>query len=312
MKKTGRKFMAMAVCTAMIAAMTGCGSTAKPAATDSTVSTEAKAAATTTEAAVETAATTKSGYPIGDSVQKIIDKGVLVVGTDSAYAPFAFVDTTSDSKDPVGIDVEIAKAIADEIGVDIQLEPMQFKALLSSLTAGMVDICIDGITPTDERKEVADFSDSYIECQDRMMIQADRAAELSTLEDFYGKKIAANSGSIQEKFTQDFITDADIFSSPNLPTSVMELKAGNVDGIVVERSVGQQYLEAYPELTYSDAVMEGSYAKTYAVAMNKGSEDLQTVINGVVNKLVEEGKIEEWLTQYSALASEAVKANAAN
>lgn len=312
MKKTGRRLMAIAVCTAMIAAMAGCGSTAKPAATDSTVSTEAKAAETTTEAAAATAATTKSGYPIGDSVQKIIDKGVLVVGTDSAYAPFAFVDTTSDSTDPVGIDVEIAKAIADEIGVDIQLEPMQFKALLSSLTAGMVDICIDGITPTDERKEVADFSDSYIECQDRMMIQADRTAELSTLEDFYGKKIAANSGSIQEKFTQDFITDADIFSSPNLPTSVMELKAGNVDGIVVERSVGQQYLEAYPELTYSDAVMEGSYAKTYAVAMNKGCEDLQTVINGVVNKLVEEGKIEEWLTQYSALASEAVKANAAN
>ena len=315
MKKTGRKLMAMAVCTAMIAAMTGCGSTAEPATTESTVSTEAKTVEATTEeaaATAATAATTKSGYPIGDSVQAIIDKGVLVVGTDSAYAPFAFVDTTSDSSDPVGIDVEIAKAIADEIGVDIQLEPMQFKALLSSLTAGMVDICIDGITPTDERKEVADFSDSYIECQDRMMIQADRAEELSTLEDFYGKKIAANSGSIQEKFTQDFITDADIFSSPNLPTSVMELKAGNVDGIVVERSVGQQYLEAYPELTYSDAVMEGSYAKTYAVAMNKGCEDLQTVINGVVDKLVEEGKIEEWLTQYSELASKAVKANAAN
>lgn len=311
MKKTGRKLMAMAVCTAMIAAMTGCGSTAEPA-TESTVSTEAKTVEATTEEAAATAATTKSGYPIGDSVQAIIDKGVLVVGTDSAYAPFAFVDTTSDSSDPVGIDIEIAKAIADEIGVDIQLEPMQFKALLSSLTAGMVDICIDGITPTDERKEVADFSDSYIECQDRMMIQADRAEELSTLEDFYGKKIAANSGSIQEKFTQDFITDADIFSSPNLPTSVMELKAGNVDGIVVERSVGQQYLEAYPELTYSDAVMEGSYAKTYAVAMNKGCEDLQTVINGVVDKLVEEGKIEEWLTQYSELASKAVKANAAN
>mgnify|MGYP000407532748 FL=1 len=312
MKKTGRKLMAMAVCTAMIAAMTGCGSTAEPATTESTVSTEAKTVEATTEEAVATAVTTKSGYPIGDSVQAIIDKGVLVVGTDSAYAPFAFVDTTSDSSDPVGIDVEIAKAIADEIGVDIQLEPMQFKALLSSLTAGMVDICIDGITPTDERKEVADFSDSYIECQDRMMIQADRAEELSTLEDFYGKKIAANSGSIQEKFTQDFITDADIFSSPNLPTSVMELKAGNVDGIVVERSVGQQYLEAYPELTYSDAVMEGSYAKTYAVAMNKGCEDLQTVINGVVDKLLEEGKIEEWLTQYSELASKAVKVNAAN
>ena len=312
MKKTGRKLMAMAVCTAMIAAMTGCGSTAEPATTESTVSTEAKTVEATTEEAAATAATTKSGYPIGDSVQAIIDKGVLVVGTDSAYAPFAFVDTTSDSSDPVGIDVEIAKAIADEIGVDIQLEPMQFKALLSSLTAGMVDICIDGMTPTDERKEVADFSDSYIECQDRMMIQADRAEELSTLEDFYGKKIAANSGSIQEKFTQDFITDADIFSSPNLPTSVMELKAGNVDGIVVERSVGQQYLEAYPELTYSDAVMEGSYAKTYAVAMNKGCEDLQTVINGVVDKLVEEGKIEEWLTQYSELASKAVEANAAN
>ena len=69
MKKTGRRLMAMAVCTAMIAAMAGCGSTAKPAATDSTVSTEAKAAEKTTEAAAATAATTKSGFRIGDSVQ---------------------------------------------------------------------------------------------------------------------------------------------------------------------------------------------------------------------------------------------------
>lgn len=317
MKRNSRKFLAVAACIAMAASFAGCGTSDEPvqtsqaASTDAAVSTAAESTASGSTAAAN-GATTKSGYPIGDSVQEIIDKGVLVVGTDSAYAPFAFIDTTSDSQDPVGIDIEIAKAIADELGVELQLEPMQFKALLSSMSAGMVDICIDGITPTDERKEVADFSESYIQCQDRMMIQAEDADELNTLESFYGKKIAANSGSIQEKFTQDFITDADIFSSPNLPTSVMELKAGNVDGIVVERSVGQQYLEAYPELTYSDAVMEGSYAKTYAVAMNKGSDDLKVVIDGVVNQLISDGKIEEWLAEYSAVASEMVKANSAD
>lgn len=317
MKRNSRKFLAVAACIAMAASFAGCGTSNEPvqtsqaASTDAAVSTAAESTASGSTAAANEA-TTKSGYPIGDSVQEIIDKGVLVVGTDSAYAPFAFIDTTSDSQDPVGIDIEIAKAIADELGVELQLEPMQFKALLSSMSAGMVDICIDGITPTDERKEVADFSESYIQCQDRMMIQAEDADELNTLESFYGKKIAANSGSIQEKFTQDFITDADIFSSPNLPTSVMELKAGNVDGIVVERSVGQQYLEAYPELTYSDAVMEGSYAKTYAVAMNKGSDDLKVVIDGVVNQLISDGKIEEWLAEYSAVASEMVKANSAD
>ena len=90
----------------------------------------------------------------------------------------------------------------------------------------------------------------------------------------------------------------------------MELQAGNVDGIVVERSVGQQYLAAYPELTYSDAVMEGSYAKTYAVAMNKGCDDLKVVIDGVVDNLVKEGKIEEWLEEYSDIAAKMVEANA--
>lgn len=318
MKRSGKnslKGALLAVSCIAAAALTGCSfGSSSPAAAPSETAAAASEAKTTAEAA-ETAekasgATTKSGYPIGENVQAIIDKGVLVVGTDSAYAPFAFVDTTSDSTDPVGIDIEIARAIADEIGVDIKLEPMQFKALLSSMSAGLVNICIDGITPTDERKEVADFSEPYIQCQDRMMIKAERKEELSTLESFYGKKIAANSGSIQEKFTQDFITDADIFSSPNLPTSVMELQAGNVDGVVVERSVGQQYLEAYPELVYSDAVMEGSYAKNYAVAMPKGSDDLKAVIDGVVEKAVEEGKIEEWLTQYSEAASKMVEANA--
>lgn len=286
---------------AMVISLVGCGSGKN--------TTETNGGSTADSKEGDTATTTKSGYPIGESVQAIIDEGVLVVGTDSAYAPFAFIDTTTENKEPIGIDVEVAQAVADELGVELKLEPMQFKALLSSMSTGMVDICIAAITPTDERKEVADFSESYIQCEDKMMIKAERAEELGTLEDFYGKKIAAVTGSIQEKFAQDFITDVDLFSSPDIPTEILELQAGNIDGIVIERSVGQQYLAAYPELTYSDAVMEGSYAKTYAVAMNKGSDDLKVVIDGVIEKLVNEGKIEEWLSEYSEIAAKMVEAN---
>lgn len=253
--------------------------------------------------------TTKSGFKIGKSIQKIKDKGYLMVGCDNSYAPFTFVDTTSQSKEPIGIDIEIGKAIAAEIGVPAKLDPMQFKALLPSLASGMLDVAIDGITPTDERKKAVDFSDSYVKCEDRMIIKKENADKYKTLDSFFGKEIAANTGSIQEKFTRDFIKNAQVFSSPNLPTSILELQAGHVVGIVVEKSVGQQYVAAYPNLTFSDAKMEGSYAKTYAVAYGKGNDDLGALISGVIKKAIADGKIDEWRNKYSEIAAKAVLAN---
>lgn len=292
MKKCFRKMVALFVVIAAVLALAGCGGNTA-----------------TKPAAPAAAAKTKSGYTIGPAIKAIKDKGYLVIGCDNSYAPFSFLDTTSASKDPVGIDIEIGKAIAEEIGVPAKLEPMLFKALLSSLTAKMVDIAIDGITPTDERKKIVDFSESYVKCEDRMIVKKANLDKYPKLESFYGKAVAANTGSIQEKFANDFIKNAQVFSSPNLPTSILELQADHVIGVVVEKSVGQQYLAAYPNLAFSPAVMEGSYAKTYAVAFNKGNDDLAALINGVVKKLIAEGKIDKWRDHYSEVAAKMLLAN---
>lgn len=295
MTKKWNKLVLAVLTISALCAVVGCGNTASKQ-TNSKVTTTAET-------------TTKSGYKIGPSLQKIISNGKLIVGCDNSYAPFSFIDTTSTSKDPIGIDIEIGKAIAAEIGVPVKLEPMLFKALLPSLSTNMLDVAIDGITPTDERKKVVNFSESYIQCEDRMIIKKANVDKYKTLQSFYGTAIAANTGSIQEKFTRDFIKEAKVFSSPNLPTSILELQADHVVGIVVEKSVGQQYVAAYPNLAFSDAKMEGSYAKTYAVAYGKGNDDLGLLINGVVKKLVADKKIDEWRNKYSEIAAKAVLAN---
>lgn len=292
MKRLFKILITAALLTGIAAGLTGCGSTSAK-----------------QETPAAGGKTTKSGYTVGKSIQAIKDKGYLTIGCDSSYAPFSFIDTTSDNKSPVGIDIELGRAIAEEIGVEARFEPMLFKALLSSLSTDMIDIGIDAITPTEERKKIVDFSDMYILCEDKMIVKKENLGNLATLESFYGKPVAANTGSIQEKFANDFIKNAQIFSSPNLPTSILELQAGHVAGIVVEKSVGQQYIAAYPNLAFSDAVLTGSYAKGYSVAYKKGGDDLGALINGVVAKVKADGKIEQWRDQYSETAAKMLISN---
>ena len=95
-------------------------------------------------------------------MQKIKSSGKLVVGTASGYPPYEFVDTSAGEKKVIGIDMELAQKVADKLGVKLEVQDMNFQALLSSLTGGKVDVAIAGINPTDERKKSMDFSADYL------------------------------------------------------------------------------------------------------------------------------------------------------
>ena len=296
-----KKTMSLVLAAMMAVTLFGCGSN--------------ESASTDVQTGEQSENTESDGEEKSDAsgtIAYIQKKGTLIVCTDASYAPYSFIDTTSGSTEPIGIDVELAQMIADKLGVELVLQPTLFKDSVASVTTGTVDMAINGMTVTDERKESLDFSEPYITCEDGIIIKKDTADQYKTLEDFKGAKLSANTGSPQALKAKNLIEDVDLLEVDNIPASIMEIEAGNTVGIAVEKRVGQQYVMAYDDLCFSEASLnnDGEVQSTKAVGFAKGtSQELIDLVNEVIEQCVSEGKIDEWLDQYSEIAGQMVLSN---
>ena len=234
-------------------------------------------------------------------MQKIKSSGKLVVGTASGYPPYEFVDTSAGEKKVIGIDMELAQKVADKLGVKLEVQDMNFQALLSSLTGGKVDVAIAGINPTDERKKSMDFSADYLPTEQKVIIRKADADKYKTVEDLYGKTIGVQKSTTQEALAKEKIKDAKIVGLAHVPEVVLELKQGKVDGLVVEGIVGEQYVIFNDDLMFSDIKFPGA-VKNSAAAVQKGNEDVLAVINEVIKENTDNGNFKKWTEEYSKKA----------
>lgn len=238
----------------------------------------------------------------GTLMSSIKAAGKLFVGTASGYPPYEFIDTSSSDNKIVGIDMELAQCIADELGVKLEIQDMDFSGLLASIPAGKIDLAIAGISPTDERKETMDFSENYLEADQKMLILKDNADKYKTIDDFKGQPLAVEKSTTQEALLQKLFPDNQIVSLEKVPDCIMELKQGNVAGVCVEGIVGEQYLLADSALAFSDA--DTGAQKQSAVVLAKGNEDLIKVIDKVIDEHKKNGDFDKWVEEYSKLASD--------
>lgn len=259
-------------------------------------------AVTETEAAAETE-TAASGE--GGVLESIKERGKLIVGTASGYPPYEFIDITSANQDIIGIDMGLAQAIADKLGVELEIQDMNFTSLISSIPTHKVDMAIAGISITEERKETMDFSEPYLEAEQKMLILSDNADKYKTLEDFSGETVAAEKSTTQEAVCQELLPDSPLVSLEKVPDCLMELQNGKVAGVMVENIVGEQYVIAYDNIVFSDA--ETGRLKTSAVAMDKGNEDLMAIVNEVIKENQENGNFDKWVEEYSEKAASNAK-----
>ena len=237
-------------------------------------------------------------------MQKIKKDGKLVVGTAPGFPPYEFLDTSvKDKKVITGIDIKIAEAVAKKLGVKLEVQDMTFQSLLSSITTGKVDVAISAITPTAERKQTVDFSDSYLIGKQTLLVRKEDAGKYKTLADFNGKKIALQKSTLQEKLTTEQIKDAQIVALAKVPDALLELQQGKVDAVPVQSIVGGQYLVTNPDLSatnvFFDVKSEGS-----AVAVPKGSDDVIKVINEVIKENHDNGNIDKWVDEMTKKAVE--------
>lgn len=240
------------------------------------------------------------------TIDAIKSRGELRVATATGYAPYIFTDINSTNQDLTGIDAAMAKAIADELGVKLKWTNTNFEGMLSALGSGSVDFIIGGVSPTEERKKTMDFSDNYLESEQKLIVRKEDKDKYKTLNDLAGKKVAAQKSTTQETLAKDKISGAEVVALAKVPDCILELKTGKVDAVVVESSVASPYVMAYPEITFSDISVDKELKPT-AIPTQKGKEDLVAVMNKVIKENKDSGNIDKWFKEYSELASSYLK-----
>lgn len=289
MKKTMKSIMALSLMLVMILSVAGCASSDAAKATDTT------AADTTTVVATETTAAVAK-----TKLDEIKEKGVLVLGTSADYPPFEF-HLEVDGKDTiVGFDIDIAKKIASDIGVELEIIDMKFDGLLPALTAGKIDLIVAGMTPTEERKESVDFSIVYYDSRQTMLVKTENAGTLNTVEAFSGKTLGVQKATIQEELAKTIFTSSEAKSIDKIPNLIMELKTDKVDGLILAEPVAKQYAAANPDLSVNgvDLGSEGGSA----IAIEKGSQDYLDAINASIQSLLDSGEMDKIISDAMLLS----------
>lgn len=238
-----------------------------------------------------------------DSYQSIKDKGKLVVAVSPDYAPFEF-KTLVDGKDQVvGSDIMLAQAIADELGVKLEVSTMSFDNVLSSLQSGKADIAISGISVTDERKKTFDFSDPYYETQNALIVRKSEEANYNSLDALKGKKVAAQKGTIEEGLVKAQLPDSELVSLTAMGEAINEVKSSQVDAVDLEKPVAEGYVAQNPDLTIASVALKVDDGDAKAVAMAKGNDKLKEAINKVIKNLKEKGTYDQYIKDASQYTS---------
>ncbi|MFC7363543.1 MULTISPECIES: transporter substrate-binding domain-containing protein [Bhargavaea] len=223
------------------------------------------------------------------------DGQTYTVGIDTTYPPFEFEDSSGNYK---GIDVDLIKAIAKNQGFEVKLEPMDFGGIIPALQAGQLDVAIAGMSITDERKEIVDFSEPYFEAGLTLVAQKDNN-EIEALEDLEGKTVVVKSGTTGAQFAQDNQDEYgyEITVLEDSPSMFQEVSNGNADVLI----------EDYPVIAYAIAesnldlqiVGDRLNGDNYGIAVLKGENaDLLDKINAGLQELKDSGEYDEILNTY--------------
>ncbi len=281
-----KKLLSLMLVLALVLSLAACGTTEqKPAETK-------PAEGTPTETTVK------------NKLESVKESGKLIVGTSADYPPYEF-HALIDGKDTiVGFDIEFAKAIGEALGVEVEIQDMDFTAVLTGVETGLIDVGIAAINPDPVRDETMDFSDIYFKSTYTVLINKNSVEDYKSLEDLNGKMIGAQLGTVQEEMANSQIQDAQVVALAKITDLVLQLKTGLIDAIVVEVPVADSYAKqnddivTVPEIDFSDSGMEGG---SVVVAAN-GETELLAEINKVIAELQAQGKFEEWYTEAVELA----------
>ncbi len=233
-------------------------------------------------------------------LEEIEDKGKIVLGTAADYPPYEFHKQIDGEDYIVGFDIEIAKEIAKDIGVELEIKDMKFDGLLAALKAGNIDFIIAGMVPTEERAKSVDFSQPYYQAEQKFLTKADKGSKYNSIEDLIGLKVGAQKATIQAGIAKEKIDASETKLISKITDLVLELKNDKIDGIVLVKPVADAYADANTDLEVANLSL--GKEDGVAIAVQQETTELLAEINKTLDKLMEENIITDFIQESTKLA----------
>lgn len=226
-------------------------------------------------------------------LKAVQDKGFLVVGLSADYPPYEFHQTVDGEDTIVGFDIDIANKIAEDMGIKLAITEMNFDSLLGALQTGKIDMIISGIAPTPERLKQVDFSDPYMDVNQKVVVRKGDADKYKKVTDFKGVKVGVQKQTTQEALAKNELYGSKPVSLQKVPDLILNLQEKKVDALVLEGPVADAYLSQNEDMAYADVKFTDG-AKQTAVAIEKNNPAFKAQINASIDEIKTKGLLADY------------------
>lgn len=314
MKKNLKNKVTVTAAAALMAmtALSGCSALGAAPTVASEENTQAETETEKSEAESDTAAEEAKSAETGSRLDEILERGYIEVATEPYFAPYEFIDPSKPGDEQyVGSDIEMAKYIAEKLGVECHIIPLEFEAVLTGITEGKYDMAISALAYTPARAEAMEMSKGYKFSDEKiqygLMVREENLDKIKNADDLADKTIVYQSGSLQEMFAKEQVPACKEEKRVSATTDgFLMVQEGKADAVITAVSTAQLYIDAnkgcgmaiVPDFEF--VVDESTQGER--VCMPKGETELCDKVNEIIDEVLESGIYDEWFEEYEEYA----------
>ena len=288
-----KKVISTVLALGMALSLAACGGSSDSAATSAASS----AASAASEAAIsETAESAAAESTAADSAEAadadmvLVEEGKLHMATNAAFPPY---EMTTDDGGFEGIDVEVATAIAEKLGLELVVDNMDFSSVITAVQGGKSDIAMAGMTVNEERKQNVDFTDTYANAVQVIIVTED--SDIATVDDLDGKMIGVQQGTTGHIYCEDDYGADNVTAYDTGATATQALLTGKVDAVVIDSEPAKAYVAENDGLK----ILDTEYAnEEYAIGIGKENAGLYNAVNDALKELIDDGTVQSIVDKY--------------
>lgn len=218
-----------------------------------------------------------------------IEDGKLIMATNASFPPYEYYEGDA----VVGIDAEIAALIAEKLGLELEIVDVEFGSIIPGVQSNKYDMGMAGMTVTDERKEMVNFSDSY--AKGIQVVIVAEGSTIASIDDLEGKKIGVQEATTGDIYASDDYGEENVVKYATGNLAVEGLKSGKVDCVIIDNEPAKAYVKANEGLK----ILDTTYAdEDYAIAFNKDNTELQQKVNAALKELIADGSVQKIIDKY--------------